>query len=394
MTDSGTTRRVIIGGNVVEIHFAEDPMLFAADWTRLYRTGHATAFQDLDWSRGVADLVRLQGETPLFVRVGFAGQPAAAIYTLRRANRYGLRALRWLDRDLNDYAMPLFDPHHRLNGDLAGEVWPHVVETIGDVDVVDLGKVPVQIDGIANPLARLDLTTTPTVRFFGVTIAGTGDDPVKALMRHSTHRDYMKFSRRLDKAGPVRFARVTDRAEADRVLDALFAQRRARFGEIGRFNLLADPAVEAFHRAQAARSLDDSGPVRLFALMAGDAIVATAYGLERGKRFYLTVLTMEGGEWSRCSPGILVTARTLEWAAARGLETFDFTIGFLSYKTDFGALAQDCLELLEPVTARGQVYLALRARGRRLKSAVKDSALFPVIEPVMKKLRVRGTPKG
>jgi CelD/BcsL family acetyltransferase involved in cellulose biosynthesis len=394
MIGNGTTRRAILGGKVVEIRLADDPCAFADDWTRLYTTGHATAFQDLEWSRGVAALVVGHGEEPIFARVGFAGEPAAAIYAFRRKSAFGLRSLRWLDRDLNDYAMPLFDAAHPLNGDLVGDLWPVLIETIGQIDVVELLKVPVAIDGGVNPLGRLGQTLSPQTRFFGVSLAGTGDDPVKALMRHSTHRDYMKFSRRLDKYGAVRFSRITDPAEATLVLDALFAQRRARFAEIGRFNLLADPAIEAFHRAEALRGLDEGGPVRLFALQSGDTIVATAYGLERGPRFYLTVLTMEGGEWSRCSPGILVTARTLEWAAARGLAYFDFTIGFLSYKTDFGALASDCLELLEPVTARGQVYLSLRARSGRLKRAVKGSALFPVLKPVVKRLRVRGTPKG
>ena len=132
-------------------------------------------------------------------------------------------------------------------------------------------------------------------------------------------------------------------------------QRRQRFREIGRFEILDTPAVEAFYRDMALRSLRDGGPVKLFGIAVGDEIVATTYMLVHGGSMHGIILSMGGSEWSAFSPGHLIAIMMIEWAAAHGLTYFDMTVGSLSYKSRLGGQARALHRLLEPHTLRGRL---------------------------------------
>jgi CelD/BcsL family acetyltransferase involved in cellulose biosynthesis len=126
-------------------------------------------------------------------------------------------------------------------------------------------------------------------------------------------------------------------ADADslpELLTALFDLHTAEWRERGG-GVMADPEIQAFHRAAASALLEDG--LRLHALRAGGAIEAVIYGFCRGGRFY-SYLGGHGPRLAPLSPGTLMIWRAMEAGLARdGLQVFDFLRGAEPYKYRWGA---------------------------------------------------------
>jgi CelD/BcsL family acetyltransferase involved in cellulose biosynthesis len=100
---------------------------------------------------------------------------------------------------------------------------------------------------------------------------------------------------------------------------------------MGVADIFATEAVRAFYEAVALRPYPD-GPGHLCALIAGDEIVATNWGLVRGDRYYYVMHAYADGEIERTSPGKHLMYRLMQWCIAHGVSQYDFTIGNEDYK--------------------------------------------------------------
>jgi CelD/BcsL family acetyltransferase involved in cellulose biosynthesis len=78
---------------------------------------------------------------------------------------------------------------------------------------------------------------------------------------------------------------------------------------------------------------------------------------------------MDGGEqWRNCSPGLQVTADVMKWSLLQGLKYFDFTIGMLPYKLEFGAAPSSLFEICEARSIRGNIILCWDRATARVKA--------------------------
>jgi CelD/BcsL family acetyltransferase involved in cellulose biosynthesis len=147
---------------------------------------------------------------------------------------------------------------------------------------------------------------------------------------------------RAARAGRVTYE-LADASSLPAALDALAALHASRWSDRGESGVLADPAVQSFHR-EAAPALLAAGLLRLHVLRLDGAIVAVLYALadppscsERRHSYYL------GGFDPRhraLSPGSLLVAHAIEQALAEGAVAFDFLRGAEAYKYRWGALDQ------------------------------------------------------
>ncbi|WP_437993172.1 GNAT family N-acetyltransferase [Sorangium sp. So ce145] len=140
--------------------------------------------------------------------------------------------------------------------------------------------------------------------------------------------------KRLARAGDLRLD-VADAASVDELLDALFANHKARWRSRGEGGVL-DEALRPFHR-EAARALCARGALRLFGLRLDGRIIASLYGFaERGG--LASYITGFDPELAWYSPGLVMLASAIEHAAREGARTVDFLRGREPYKYDWGAV--------------------------------------------------------
>lgn len=321
-----------------------------------FETQGATAYQRLDWARSVIDhLGQTMRASPLLVEVTEAGGGRAVmLLPLALVRQRGYRVVTWLDLGVCDYAAPLLAPGIDLGPEAMASIWRAVRAVLPRADLIRISRIPGSVQGRPNPLAALAQCRRMEMQASGVDIEGDPATLIDRLCRPGPRKDMAKLRRRLDRQGEVAFVKASTPAEVDTIFDALVEQRRTRFSEIGRFDLLSRPDVEAFYRSGAHAGLS-GGPARLFGLSVGGTWIAAAYGLVHAGTFHGLLLTMAGGPWRNTSPGLHVAADCMRWARAEGLDYFDFTVGVMPYKEDFGVQTRDLEELVEVASLRGRL---------------------------------------
>lgn len=338
-------------------------------WRSLEAEGKATAYQRLDWAGAVAEhLAGPMRAEPIFVEIvdADAGRPVLLV-PLARIRHRGYRVVTWLDLGVCDYAAPLLAPGLDLTARQMAEIWAAIRRVLPRADLIRISRIPDRVGDRPNPIAAVPTCRRMTMQASGVAIDGDPATLLERLCRPSTRKDMGKLRRRLERIGDVALVTAGDPAEVDAIFDALVEQRRSRFAEIGRFNLLSRPEVEAFYRDGAHRGLA-GGPVRLFGLSVGGEWIAAAYGLVHDGAFHGLLLTMAGGTWRNTSPGLHIIADTLQWARGDGLDYYDFTVGVMPYKTDFGVHTRDLSELVEVVSLRGFLVTQAQRRAEAAKT--------------------------
>ena len=149
-----------------------------------------------------------------------------------------------------------------------------------------------------------------------------------------TLRNLKQARRRAGQLGPVRVQRA-DTTTFDAVFDALLRLHGACWAERGERGVLADAAVQRFHREAAADFLS-IGVLRLYAVHIADRLVAVYYGFVHGGRAY-AYLSGFDPNYERQSFGTLVVGHAIEEAVREGLTEFHFLRGGEAYKYAWGA---------------------------------------------------------
>lgn len=372
----------------------------APAWRSLEAKGTATAYQRLDWVRLILEHVAAaERAEPVFVElVDSRTRQTAMIVPLARVRRRGHRVVTWFDLGLCDYAAPILSDARDLTSAEAAAAWAEVLRVLPRADLVRIAQIPATVGGRPNPIAALSACRPTRLQASGVAIDGDPETLLQRLCRSSTLRDLGKQRRRLERAGTVRFVSADTPAEVEEVFAALVEQRRSRFAAMGRFDLLARPEIRSFYRAAALDGLS-GGPVRLFGLSVDGEWIAAAYGLVHQATFHGLLLTtsMEDA-WRNASPGLQIVADCLRRARADGVTYFDFTVGDLPYKKDFGVETRELGELVQPLTPKGAcIAAATRARAALEAELHRRPAWAERLRRgrrVLRKLRAGAQPTG
>lgn len=331
-------------------------------WRVLETEGLATAFQQFDWVRTIEEhLARPRGIRPFVVEVSDArsGEMRMLLpFTLTRTATHSV--IEYMGLNVCDISAPLIAPGYSFPEKSGEALWAAISAVLPQADLVHIDLIAPRIHGRVNPLATLPGLHKGPLQSFDVAIEGDPETIVDRLVSGRMRRTLKKSSKRMTERGDVRFLIARTGEDLDTLLPVMIAQRLERFRALGRFDLLADPHVQAFYEQAAIASLDGRGPVRVFGLSVAGEWIATAYGLVHAGTFHLTIVTMAGGDWEACSPGMAIIARFIRWARKEGLTTMDFSLGEMDYKTGFGGQAHDLYALSCPLTLRGRIVVAAR----------------------------------
>ncbi|MGY3288511.1 CelD/BcsL family acetyltransferase involved in cellulose biosynthesis [Bradyrhizobium sp. LM3.6] len=337
---------------------------FVRDWrhaaSRL-NAGHRTAFQHGywlgAWYKAFHDLA------PLIALISDAatGRDIAVVPMISHLRR-GIRIVEFADFGVSDNNAPILALDAALDAaatDAIGKALIDALRALPDrFDLLRLKKMPAHVGGNPNPLASLGRIGSCSLNGNLVLTGDDYEDYQASIKRMQMPRCWRVFSRH----GGARFEVATDVARARELLDVMDVQQQARMQKLGstRF-VLNDETHAQFYREIARQGVADGYAV-ISALVCDEAIVATTLGVRFGATYFLLRISHAGNSWSSCSPGLLVTERTMAALHAEGVRRFDLSIGNQDYKRRFGA---------EPVPLT-DVSVALSWRG--MPFALRDHA--------------------
>lgn len=290
---------------IEEISTAEGLEALRPEWSALWdRCASATPFQTPEW---------------LLPWWKSFGSGRLAVLAVRRKRgligvgpfRIDRGVLRLLGAGISDYLDVLIEPEHRFEA--AQAIWRH------------LRAVPWQ---------RLEFTDVPSGSVLLEVPPASADVgpyavcPVLALPA-AKRRAVRRYGRYL---GPLENAKSRDLEE---FLNALFRLHSARWNERGEPGVLADAALQAFHR-RAATEMFASGRLLLSGVRCEGSLAAVVYGFQGHCRIW-TYLSGIDPAVAAFSPGTVALGLALEQAARLGCIEADFLRGSEPYKYVWGA---------------------------------------------------------
>lgn len=161
--------------------------------------------------------------------------------------------------------------------------------------------------------------------------------PLLPALSRTQRRKVVHDRHRAARLGGVE-ERLAAPGEIDEALDALIALHAARWAAAGETGVLADPKVQAFHRA-VVPALAQAGVLRLSLVRHEGRIVAVLYGFADASRWHSYIIgidmTVPGQSF-----GTLAFATLIEAAAEADAREFHFLRGEEPYKYMWGAVAR------------------------------------------------------
>jgi CelD/BcsL family acetyltransferase involved in cellulose biosynthesis len=176
--------------------------------------------------------------------------------------------------------------------------------------------------------------------------------------------DLRRARRHAEKMGAAEAAIVTPtRAQLPQLLDEAFQIEAAGWKGAQGTALAADPLRGAFFRRYAEMACA-KGILRMCVLRIGGQPAAAQIAIESASRFDLLRAGYDE-RFSRCSPGMLLTAETIRYAARRGLRSYEFNGNVEPWTEVWTRHDHACCALRAyPFSPRGAC--ALVADGRRM----------------------------
>ena len=258
-----------------------------SDWqaaiARWQDVSPSTPFQHRQWyDAWYGAFAGADGVEPLIAVVTDAstGELAVMLPLIRR-RQSNIRIVEFADLDLTDYNAPILGNAAPRDARAARVLWRDLLKALrrmqGGADLIRLRKVPVDLDGRANPLALLDAAGPCSLNGNLVT---TGEDydawryTLEKTVRKELERSWRVFTR--DPAAT--FKLITDHHEALKILSTTEVQQGTRMQSLGLNFVLNDETCAAFYR-NLVRDGVGSGYALVSALTVGDEVVATLLGI-------------------------------------------------------------------------------------------------------------------
>lgn len=331
---------------------------FMRDWRNAalrLNAGHRTAFQHGYWLgswykafHDVAPLIAVVTDTA-------TGKDIAVLPMFSHIRR-GIHVVEFADLGVSDNNAPILAYDATLDAVSAQAISAALVDALRALpdrfDVLRLKKMPSYVGARSNPLVSL---SRPGSSSLNGNLVMMGDD--YAQYQASIKRMQMPRCWRVFNRNPgARFEIATDVSRAHELLDVMDAQQQERMQKLGSRFVLNDEAHAGFYRDVARQGVAEGYAV-ISALVCDEGIVATTLGVRHGATYFLLRIGHAGRPWANCSPGLLVTERTMAALHAQGVRRFDLSIGNHDYKRRFGAEPVPLTDASVALSWRGLPYV-------------------------------------
>ncbi|MCP3403236.1 GNAT family N-acetyltransferase [Bradyrhizobium sp. CCGB20] len=358
---------------------------FVRDWRQAasrLSAGHRTAFQHAHWLGAWYEA--FHDVAPLIALISDAatGKDIAMVPMISHVRR-GIRIVEFADLGVSDNNAPILALDAALDAAATDAVNKALVDALRALpdrfDLLRLKKMPAHVGGKPNPLASLGRIGSSSLNGNLVLMGDAYEDYQASIKRMQMPRSWRVFNRH---AG-ARFEIAMDVARAHELLDVMDVQQQARMRKLGSRFVLNDDAHARFYREVARQGIAEGYAV-ISALVCDEAVVATTLGVRFGATYFLLRISHAGDSWSRCSPGLLVTERTMAALHAEGVRRFDLSIGNQDYKRRFGAEPVPLTDVSIALSWRGAPYAW---RDHAAQALRRYPRLAAVATPAIRKLR-------
>ncbi|MCK1650303.1 GNAT family N-acetyltransferase [Bradyrhizobium sp. 149] len=330
---------------------------FVRDWQQAasrLSAGHRTAFQHSYWLSAWYEAFHDLAPLIAVISDAATGRDIAVVPMISHLRR-GIRVVEFADCGVSDNNAPVLALDAVLDAaatDAIGKALIDALRALPDrFDLLRLKKMPTHIAGNPNPLVSLGRIGSCSLNGNLVLTGDDYEDYQASIKRMQMPRCWRVFSRH---AG-ARFEIATDVARVRELLDVMDVQQQARMRKLGSRFVLNDQAHAQFYRAVARQGVADGYAV-ISALVCDEAVVATTLGVRFGATYFLLRISHAGDSWSSCSPGLLVTERTMAALHAEGVRRFDLSIGNQDYKRRFGAEPVPLTDVSVALSWRGMPF--------------------------------------
>jgi len=154
-------------------------------------------------------------------------------------------------------------------------------------------------------------------------------EKIKSKVRNDTKRQ----EKRLSEIGDLKFVVATDEKMALEITNKMIEQKEQRYREWGAPSIFKKGTYAQFYRelGKTFFLMKDGFQVHISALMLGDHIISTHYGVVGKNRFYYQLPAFDL-KYGKYSPGKIHLTELIKWSCAQRIEVFDFTVGDEGYK--------------------------------------------------------------
>jgi len=341
-------------------HWLEAPSFQALHrlWADLLGQAISTPFQTPEFLQAFLQTQCRQGESDLAVMTFCKKEKPEApvmILPLVRYRRGPLRVVDLPDFGVSDQNAPVLSPEALARPAQLVTAIRSAFESLQDVDLVDIRKLHQHVGNAANPLFALPEGSPESST---LCLDLQGNSSMASWRGKSIYKKTKSKYRRLVEAG-VTLVEAGTPEDRLAVFESLAAQRAERFRQLGREDSLQREDRTAFYKCLAALDTAD-GPLKALSLKRGDETVAAMMLLAAGAQATAILVSIGDPKWHGYSPGMVLFAKAIEWAAANGCRRFSFGTGQQEYKLRFGGEEQPTKRLLLPLNARGRLFVRAR----------------------------------
>lgn len=337
----------------------------------------ATGFQTLDWLSVFYDEVAhaRRAMPRLAVVTDNKSDQVVLALPLVVAKEGLLRVASFAALETVGHGAPLLGPELSQYGARIRDIWRALRTAMRDLDLIRLERMPAEIGGRPNPLINLFGSSTSRASAHRLVIADTFDDYLQGLGK-KYRKDVERCHRLWQSEDNPRLVCAETDDEIAHVFATMEEQQAVWHAARGTKDIFAERSTREFFERLTFDGAD-AGVTSLFALEAGNRIVATLFGLTHNGTFSLLSISTGGEQWSHLSPGRLIVLETVKHLVAQDVRSFDLGVNANPLKHGFGTeeiplydliVAQDLAALPKAIAHE----LAVQLRGTsRLTSALK-----------------------
>ena len=255
-----------------------------------------------------------------------------------------------------------------------------------DIDVVALQRLLPDLDGEANPLARLPSFPSPNLSL-AVDLHGGFDALLTRTNGKRKRKKHRSQTRKFEAAGGFRRLCACSPEEVHSLLYAFFAMKEFRFRRMGIANVFGDPQVRVFFHKLFAEALKEERPsFVLHGLEVAGKLRAVTGSSISGQRLICEFGAIAEDDLAHASPGDFLFFENIREASDDGFSAYDFSVGDEPYKRLWCDIETRHLDVLVPLTLKGRTLAFCLHCNARIKAFVKNS---PKIWNLTKTLRRR-----
>ncbi len=358
------------GLEVVEDLVAVEPL-----WREFQDEAICSPYQRLDWVRSFADALEAEAgfSTRVLVLRDDADRPLLLL-PLALHRRHGMTLAQFVGGKQANFNLPIMAAGASAVLDPAE--LKHLLVQAGRslrVDAFVFVNQPLGWREEANPLARFGGRPSAN-EGFKLTLDGSVDKTMARAFSGETRKTMRKKLRLLSEIGDVRFREARDKGEVEIILNSFFEQKQRRFRAMGVDNPFKGAMCDFLRRATLTGLEGGRPAIELYALSAGERILATFGGTGDRSRLCGMFNSFDSGEdVTRCSPGELLLGHVIGRQCELGRQVFDLGVGEARYKTALCDEVEELIDVLVPVTAQGRLYAMALERFVAAKRFVKHT---------------------